>query len=104
MCNGRRGNDKDVGNFTCYTKRGKSLVDYVLCSSSLIPEIIDFDIKDPNEFSVHCAIEFSLCINTMVTETVIHDNMRSENVNYFFKWNSEHKTLWLVCRMKIAIS
>ncbi len=95
MCNGRRGNDQNIGNFTCCTNRGKRLVDYVLCSGSLMSEIIYFDIKGPIQCSMHCANEFSLCTNTVFTETIVSDDLLSESVNYCFKWNREDRTQFL---------
>ena len=102
MCNGRRGKDKNVGNFTCHTKRGKSLVDYVLCSKQLVQHISDFEVEDPNEFSVHCVISFSLCINTL--PNCVNDPKTVETVKYSFKWNNNLKATFLenlqsgVCR------
>ena len=65
IVNGRFGSDKMVGNFTGTTSRGKSLVDYVLVSKSMLSKIESFDVGGPNILSDHHLISFSLdtCAN-----------------------------------------
>ena len=45
ILNGRCGSDCGVGDFTCQTARGKSVVDYVIASSALLPLIADFELE-----------------------------------------------------------
>ena len=48
ILNGRIGKDKSLGNFTCYTTRGSSTIDYAIASTELFPKFSDFyiDIMD----------------------------------------------------------
>jgi exonuclease III len=58
--NGRVGKDAEIGKFTYVDKLGSSLIDYVICSQSLINMFSSFDVDDPNILSDHCAVNFSL--------------------------------------------
>ena len=49
-----------VGNFTCTTSRGRSLVDYVLANKYILDKIESFDIGEPNILSDHHLVSFSL--------------------------------------------
>ena len=60
ITNGRIGADKNIGRYTCYTHNGTSTVDYLLCSPSIMSYITEFTVRDQNEFSDHCPIDFSL--------------------------------------------
>ena len=39
ILNGRTGSDSGIGKFTCHTHRGKSVVDYILVSTDILPLI-----------------------------------------------------------------
>jgi exonuclease III len=60
IMNGRVGKDAEIGKFTYVDKLGSSLIDYVICSQSLINMFSSFDVDDPNILSDHCAVNFSL--------------------------------------------
>ena len=60
ITNGRIGADKNIGRYTCYTHNGTSTVDYLLCSPSIMSYITEFTVRDQNDFSDHCPIDFSL--------------------------------------------
>jgi hypothetical protein len=62
IVNGRKGTDANIGHFTCITARGKSLVDYVVCSDQLLDNIISFNVGDIHPYSDHCAIDFNLAV------------------------------------------
>lgn len=64
VANGRLGSDK-AGNLTCFTHMGSSVVDYLLLPAIQLNCLNDFNILDPNEFSDHAGVEFSLRINTL---------------------------------------
>ena len=53
LINGRFGEDKGIGSFTCYTSRGQSTVDYHVFSESLLPRITNFVIDPPSDLSDH---------------------------------------------------
>ena len=46
ILNGRFGNDKNVGQFTCLKTIGQSLVDYIIVSSSMFPSVLDFHVDE----------------------------------------------------------
>ena len=62
IVNGRVGDDKNIGNFTCHKPSGKSVVDYAVVSDCLAPHIVNFnvDMFDKSLSDVHCPI--SLCL------------------------------------------
>ena len=60
IANGRVGQDSQVGQFTCVTKKGSSVVDYIICDPALFPLFTDFKVNSPNIMSDHCSILFSL--------------------------------------------
>ena len=64
ICNGRTGDDKNVGNFTC---KNSSVVDYVICSTSLFERIVNFDVLEfSNLFSdAHCGLSLTLSCNVV---------------------------------------
>ena len=63
LINGRFGEDKGIGSFTCYTSRGQSTVDYHVLSESLLPRIKNFVIDPSSDLSDHCPL------TTTLTET-----------------------------------
>ena len=68
ILNGRLGDDKNIGNFTCHKTNGKSVVDYIIVSDCVLPFVINFkvDIFDKCLSDVHTP----LCL-TMRTEAQI---------------------------------
>ena len=44
ILNGRFGEDKNVGDFTCHKPNGKSVVDYIITSDCLLPYVLDFKV------------------------------------------------------------
>ena len=66
--NGRVGDDKGVGRYTFVGNRGSSVVVYVLASQELFTCIRHFEVQDPNIFSDHCIINFSIEFGIRATE------------------------------------
>lgn len=60
LCNGRLGEDKNIGNFTCINHQGASVVDYVLVPHNLIPYICKFEVSDIADYSIHFPLTFVL--------------------------------------------
>ena len=60
IANGRLGDDKDIGEFTCVTSRGRSVVDYLLLSLQNFDCVSHFSICDIDEHSDHSALYFCL--------------------------------------------
>ena len=54
--NGRLDADEYIGDFTCVTNQGRSVVDYFLLSFSDFKFISHFMVCDPDEYSDHCAL------------------------------------------------
>ena len=96
ILNGRIGKDKSLGNFTCYTTRGSSTIDYVIASTELFPKFSDFyiDILDSCMSDVHCPV----CVLISCKESYKKDKNvnKKENSKYCIKnhvknrWNQEH--------------
>ena len=57
--NGRTKGDL-IGQFTCHTYNGASVVDYVIASYDLQASIINFTVDNVNEFSHHSCLSFVL--------------------------------------------
>ena len=62
ILNGRKHGDLK-GNFTCYTPRGCSVVDYCVVSESLYDKIINFRIGELPTFTDHCPLYMALEVN-----------------------------------------
>ena len=56
MTNGRFGEDRGIGSFTCFTSRGQSTVDYHILSESLLGRIKNFVVEPPSDISDHCPL------------------------------------------------
>ena len=66
IVNGRFGDDKNIGSYTCYNKNnGKSVVDYAIVSDSLLPMISGFEVGsfDNCMSDVHCPLNLYLTSN-----------------------------------------
>ena len=60
VLNGRACEDKDIGEYTFCSKRGKSCIDFVLCNKSALYKILNFHVKSFNSFSDHSVIGFDI--------------------------------------------
>jgi len=69
IVNGRFGSDHGVGNFTCQTSAGKSVVDYAITSPLLLSKIVDFyiDVYDACLSDVHSAVCLTINFDTNYT-------------------------------------
>ena len=94
ILNGRFGNDKKVGQFTCIKTIGQSLVDYIVVSTSLFPSVLNFhvdkydncmsDVHLPLSTTIKVANEFKKP-NEIVTQ-------KYETLEYRATWNAEKKS------------
>ena len=68
IINGRLGDDAGIGNFTFQSARGKSLIDYVLCTPSLFNLISNFCVHEISVFSDHAPLQFTISskFNTII--------------------------------------
>ena len=60
IVNGRVGLDKGIEKYTCFTKRGNSVVDYVLASSWFLKSFYLFEVGALSEVSDYCSLLFKL--------------------------------------------
>lgn len=60
IANGRIGKDKEIGNFTCLTSNGASVVDYLLIEADAVNSIHDFEVGE-NYQSDHFPLFFNIC-------------------------------------------
>jgi hypothetical protein len=92
IVNGRLGNDKLTGAYTCHAPQGSSVVDYMLTPISMFSNIHTFSVLPLTEHSIHCPLTFSIEANLV-------DNHKHVNVgqlqsgpgteDYMFRWDSE---------------
>ena len=61
VLNGRTNGDL-LGQFTCQTYNGASVIDYVVISHSLLSFVVGFNVEDITEFSHHSCLSFILQI------------------------------------------
>ena len=87
ILNGRSGHDKGVGSFTCVNSRGKSVVDYVLCSPGIFRSIEDFTIHPLTPESDHKPISFRLKCKISRENNGPVNKSRWHNV-YRYNWTS----------------
>ena len=85
IVNGRVGRDKHIGNYTCYTSRGKSTIDYALVSIDVFSSIDDFyiDVLDKCMSDVHCPICLTISCNKTVSNEI--EYTRADNSDYVTK-------------------
>jgi hypothetical protein len=88
VCNGRVLDDKQ-GKYTCVKSAGSSVVDYVLCKPELFSFFSKFQVLDPNIWSDHCMINFTLgtigCHQKEISET----SKSYEQLEYVYKWDKD---------------
>ena len=74
-----------IWNYTCYTSRGKSTIDYAVVSMDVFSSIDDFYIYvlDKCMSNVHCPI----CLTISCNKTVSDENqyIRADNCDYIAK-------------------
>ena len=89
LCNGRFGDDKGVGKFTYIGHNGKSVIDYVIMSPSLIHSITRFYVDEPNILSDHCAVYFSLRTITKADDITDNRINAGKHISKKYVWDSE---------------
>lgn len=115
ICNGRLGDDKNIGKFTFTGNTGRSVVDYVITNPSMFNVFKRFSVCDPNILSDHCIIRFSMLKHTNIYTTQSEETDSSERLYKKYKWDevkkdeyifnlngSEHELLNLVSNLTHA--
>jgi len=98
--NGRFGDDYGVGDLTCHTSAGKSVVDYIITSASLFPLISDFKIDEFDSClsDVHCPVNVTFrfqhtdcdtCSNNIVSDNPVYSNTNKQYVSIKTSWDCE---------------
>ena len=88
MLNGRYLGDI-LGNYTCITYNGFSVVDYAIVSEGLLPSVKYFQTHDFNYLSDHAKIELYLRCNCNIFESNIFAN-ENWSKSYTYKWDTEN--------------
>ena len=94
IANGRYGSDKMVGNFTCTTSRGRSLVDYVLANKYILDKTESFDIGEPNILSDHHLVSFSL-LTHLPSDCNEDAPIKQEHADYKYQWDCSKRKIIL---------
>ena len=103
IVNGRFGDDKEIGDYTCYNKNGgRSTVDYAIVSNNIFENILNFNVDtfDNCLSDVHCPITLSLhAVNTnhIPNNVQPHDDEVTDSegapvINMSFKWSLDKAT------------
>ena len=103
IVNGRFGDDKEIGDYTCYNKNGgRSTVDYAIVSNNIFENILNFNVDTFDNYlsDVHCPITLSLhAVNTnhIPNNVQQHDDEVTDSegapvINMSFKWSLDKAT------------
>ena len=85
--NGRTKGDL-IGQFTCNTYNGASVVDYVIVSQDLFPFVQSFSVHYPTELTHHSCLSVVMRIET---PQEVKDIMRLSNHPGYMIWNENKK-------------
>ena len=93
VLNGRFGNDKNVGQFTCMKTIGSSVVDYIIVSISLFPSVLDFyvDKYDNCMSDVHLPLVATIKLENEFKKTNEDVGQKYETVKFKSFWESDKK-------------
>ena len=85
ILNGRVGDDREMGNFTCHTSAGSSTVDYCLTRERNFDHVENFYVGEINTISDHAYLQLRLKINiSEATETnVLEDESQIKKIMSF---------------------
>ena len=93
ILNGRFGQDKGVGQYTCIKTRGQSLVDYAIVSSSLFPSVLDFYIDkfDSCMSDAHLPVCVTLEVKQEAKKVQDLPDLKYDTLDYRASWKNEKK-------------
>ncbi|MEW8146389.1 MAG: hypothetical protein AB2788_11585, partial [Candidatus Thiodiazotropha endolucinida] len=89
ICNGRLGTDKGIGKYTYVGSSGSSVVDYVIVSESLLNNISQFCVCDPNILSDHCTLTFSLTSKQKHEQGDLNEKHYGQRIDKKYVWKPE---------------
>ena len=87
IVNGRPHNDREVGNITCITHNGQSVVDYLITNRNNFNCVKNFAVKGFTQFSNHAPLEFSLKINS-------GRNGKNHFVKKVTRWDAQYREMF----------
>ena len=98
ICNGRIGEDKEIGKYTYVGSTGSSVVDYVLTNPTMLELINKFRVREPNILSDHCVVEFSISFeNDIISETEHYgETGPSERLNKKYYWDESKRDQYIL--------
>ena len=70
LMNGRFGKDAGIGEYTCITNNGCSVVNNILCSSHCVDLLTGFCVCDPTVYSDHSLLHIEFKASEQVNESV----------------------------------
>ena len=92
IMNGYFQNDNSTGVFTCYTARGKSLIDYLICDMLFHKSLLSFEIEPLCTYSDHRALVLCLKLFKDKPATLLpnpsHNNTSEKYYKYVFDPNA----------------
>ena len=107
IVNGRFGADKNIGNFTCFNKNnGRSVVDYVIMSDSLLPLITDFEVGtyDRCLSDVHCPVNVCLKKPVTFTSKKSENNKDVQNIDYAESHDNKDASVSNGCKFNLRFN
>ena len=87
IVNGRIGEDKNIGECTCVTHNGTSLVDYVLCKPEWFHHVCNFKVMKCTEFSDHNPLSINIVANFVNDKSKHLNRNRQHQQNAYYKWD-----------------
>ena len=90
IMNGYFQNDKNTGAYTCYTARGKSLIDYLICDLSFYQSLLHFDLEPLCTNSDHRPLIFTIRLydsNTNLPQNPSHNHTSARYYKYLYDPN-----------------
>ena len=86
ILNGRVGDDREIGNFTCHTPAGSSTVDYCLTRERNFDLIENFYVGEINTISDHAYLQLHLKINNSeaIETNVLEDESQIQTEDHEF--------------------
>ena len=90
IVNGRLGDDSGIGDFTFINSRGRSVVDYVLCSEKLFTLFRAFSVGPASACSDHCPVQFAMSLYS-VAQCDLSDgkSASTKTCTPSYKWKGE---------------
>lgn len=93
IMNGYYRNDKNTGQFTCYTPCGKSLIDYLICDPICFESLQYFKIMPLNSYSDHRSLTFAFKQLKLTSTQQNPERHDSNKTKKFFRYVFDPKSI-----------